>query len=97
MTRISLGNDRKRGRRNNTSTLEIFLSLPPSQQYSLIFSKGIFLESALGPRIVFALYSLGNFFVELEYDSLHNEFIGQKAFSTGEELDKYPPVKVELE
>lgn len=70
-------------------TLNKFLSLPDREQFDVIFTLGDFLEIRQQENRRFVLYSVEQFFVELEYDMKIKKIIQKKAFVSGEILNKY--------
>ncbi|MFO8147363.1 MAG: hypothetical protein ACQEWG_09855 [Bacteroidota bacterium] len=70
-------------------TLDEFLSLPDHEKYDIVLQIGEFLDTCFQGNKKYVLYAVDLFFVEVEYDNRLNKITGNKAFDTGELLDKY--------
>ncbi|MDP5228995.1 MAG: hypothetical protein NWQ38_01275 [Cellulophaga sp.] len=75
-------------------TLYEFNSLTKHLMYDVTFQKGVFLDVKIENDKRFALYALGMFFVEIEYDIEQNKIQNICSFKTGALLDKYSNLKL---
>lgn len=66
-----------------------FKDLAQNEQYDLVFSQGDFINYYLKGETRYALYSLFNFFVEIEYNVRKNKILDIIAFEDGKLLDRY--------
>lgn len=70
-------------------TLYEFNTKDNNTKYDTVFTKGTYLDVIVEGNIRFALYALDMFFVEIEYDNVHNKILNLKSFKTGHLLDKF--------
>jgi len=68
-----------------------FLILSEPDKYQAVWDKAVHIDSYVGSKIVFQLYSLGDFYVEIHYDPNTNKIIDNLPFKDGEHLEKYLP------
>lgn len=66
-----------------------FKNLSPHEQYDLVFTQGDFINYYLKGETRYALYSLFNFFMEIEYNIRKNKILDINAFEDGKLLDRY--------
>jgi len=53
------------------------------------WEQGVHIDSILFEKVNYQLYSINDFYVEVQYDAISNKIIGKLAFKQGEALDKY--------
>lgn len=70
-------------------TITEFNSLSDHDKYDITFNQGTFVEYFVNENKRYALYSLFNFYSEVEYNSIDNKIIKIRCFNDGELLDKY--------
>lgn len=70
-------------------TFQNFKDLAQNEQYDLVFTQGDFINYYLKGETRYALYSLFNFFVEIEYNVRKNKILNIIAFEDGKLLDRY--------
>ena len=63
--------------------------LSENEQWNDLWQNGTFLTHRIEPYNKFSLYTLYDFFTEVELDPETDRIIGKKHFKTGETLDKY--------
>ena len=68
-----------------------FLTMEADARYITVWDDGVHLDTYVTQTLVCQLYSLGDFFVEIQYDPNTNEIIGNLPFKHGEHLEKYLP------
>ncbi len=73
----------------NSFTLSKFNELKTHDKYDLVFTQGDFINYYLKGETRYALYSLFNFFVEIEYNVRKNKILDIIAFEDGKLVDKY--------
>lgn len=66
-----------------------FNMLSEENQYDLVFTKGIFVDSIKNGNVKYVLYSVHMFWVEIIYEDSINKITGLKSFLAGEILNKY--------
>lgn len=59
------------------------------EQYYIVFNGGEYLDVRYEEKRWFALYTVGLFFVEVEYNQEDNKIVNKRAFVQEEILDKY--------
>lgn len=69
--------------------LNEFSALPVHEQNDIVFQIGECLNTCDQGNKKYVLYAVDLFFVEVEYDNLINKITGNRAFVTGDLLDKY--------
>jgi hypothetical protein len=67
-------------------TILEFVKLTERDQYIITFNKGEFIDYWINGNQRFALYSLENFFVEVEYDSDKNKIINLVSFDGNNDM-----------
>ena len=70
-----------------------FKLLPEEEQYRILFNEGDFITYRLESNSRFALYALGKFFIEVEYNSKNNKIVNKVSFISGEKLNLYSNFK----
>ena len=73
----------------NEISLEEYKNLSDHEKYDMVFRQGEFIDFTVGEEINFVLYSLYNFFVEVEYDSIKNKINAIDCFIDGKKLDRH--------
>lgn len=73
-----------------------FNVLTENEKYDLTFTKAQFVDTATAAETKYALYSLSNFWIEVEYHSPTNKIKGICSFVSGEKLNRYSNVPKEL-
>ena len=68
-----------------------FLSLPEENRYEAVWDYGTHIATKAKDGIIYQLYALNDFFVEIHYNQENNEIIGNLPFKQGEHLEKYLP------
>lgn len=58
-------------------------------QYQIIWEIGKHVETLYQDGVMYLLYAINDFFVEVQYNQRNNQIIGKNQFKQGEELDKY--------
>ena len=66
-----------------------FISKDEQLQYQIVWEVGKHLETLSLNDIMYLLYAVSDFFVEIRYNRRTNAIIGKEQFKDGEELDKY--------
>jgi hypothetical protein len=66
-----------------------FKNLAQHEQYDLVFTQGDFINYYLKGETRYALYSLFNCFVEIEYQVANNTITNLISFEDGVLLDRY--------
>ncbi|ALM50143.1 hypothetical protein AMR72_15320 [Flavobacterium psychrophilum] len=66
-----------------------FLALDDNNQYQAVWEQGKHVDDIIVDNIHYQLYSINDFFVEIEYCQLSNKILGKNQFKHGHELDKY--------
>ncbi len=69
--------------------LQEYNRLSQHNQYDLVFIKGGFINYYIKGEARYALYSLFNFFVEVEYNASKNKILNLIVFDDGKLLDRY--------
>lgn len=69
--------------------LEKFKHLPQTEKLNTVFTEGKFVDSVVKNEVIYALYSVRTYFVEIEYDSTSHSIPSPKAFEDGSQLNKY--------
>ena len=70
-------------------TVEEFESLPEYEQYEVLTHAGSLVEFRNTHELLFELYAVDMFFVEVAYKREGNTMMSMNAFNTGERLDPY--------
>ncbi len=70
-------------------SIKSFNRLTVHEQYDLVFTQGKFVNYFIKGRSRFALYSIFNFFVEIEYHITTNTLKNLIPFEDGVLLDRY--------
>lgn len=68
-----------------------FLNLKEQDRYQAVWDKGKHIDTKVKDGIVFQLYAINDFFVEIHYNAENNSIIGNLPFEQGEHLEKYLP------
>ena len=58
-------------------------------QYQIVWEIGVHVETLHRDGVMYLLYVINDFFVEIQYNQRTNAIIGKNQFKTGEHLDKY--------
>lgn len=66
-----------------------YAALDGKAQWDQLWDLGTYLVHFVKGDMKYVLYGLGDFFVEVRYDRVHNRILGKKHFRKGQELDKY--------
>jgi hypothetical protein len=66
-----------------------FLNLNEQDRYQAVWDTGKHIESKAKDGIIFQLYAINDFFVEIHYNAESNKIIGNLPFKQGEPLEKY--------
>lgn len=74
-------------------TLYEFLGLPEQEQYHVVFNSGDYIDVRIEEEKRFVLYAVDMFFIEVEYDNKQNKIFNNRAFVSGEILNKYSQLK----
>lgn len=61
-------------------------------KYDTVFTKGQFVDTVNMDNIKYVLYSLSDFWIEVQYNSKTNKIIGIASFVEGSSLDRYSNV-----
>ena len=69
-----------------------FATLPEEQQYQTVWDLGKLVDNFKVGFVIFQLYAINDFFVEIEYSEAENKILGKSAFKDGEKLEKYLPL-----
>ena len=70
-------------------SINTFKKLTQQEQYDLVFTKGDFVNYYLRIETRYILYSLFNFFVEVEFNITQNKILNLIAFEDGKLLERY--------
>lgn len=70
-------------------TVEEFTSLPEHEQYEVVSHAGNLVEFRNTEEVLYELYAVDMFFVEIAYTRKGNMMMSMNAFNTGERLDPY--------
>jgi len=68
-----------------------FLSLPEENRYEAIWHNGKHIDTKEKDGIIYQLYAINDFFVEIHYRQHNNEIVGNLPFKHGIHLEKYLP------
>lgn len=68
-----------------------FLMLPEEKQYKSVWELGTHIDNFQVGLVIFQLYAINDFFVEIEYSTAENRILGKSTFKQGEKLDRYLP------
>jgi len=68
-----------------------FLCLKEQERYQAVWDNGRHIDTKAKDGIIYQLYALNDFFVEIHYNQENNEIIGNLPFKQGEHLEKYLP------
>ena len=71
--------------------LDSYIKLPLDLQYQTIWEIGRHIGMAEQGNILYLLYAIDDFYVELQYSRRNNAFIGKMQFKQSDALDKYLP------
>lgn len=66
-----------------------FLRLDEQGRYQAIWDNGKHIDTKVKEGIIFQLYTINDFFVEIHYNAENNSIIGYLPFKQGEHLEKY--------
>jgi len=66
-----------------------FNLMPIDMQAETLWDKGVFLTNLIIGKMRCNLYSLSNFYVEVEYGKEENEILEFRTFKRGKRLEKY--------
>lgn len=66
-----------------------FLILSDEQQYQTVWDKGTHVGTAYKNGLTCQLYSVGDFYVEVQYNPGTNKIVGKLPFKQGAHLDAY--------
>jgi hypothetical protein len=66
-----------------------FLSRDEQLQYQIVWEIGLHLETLYREGIMYLLYAVSDFFVEVQYCQRTNTILRKNQFKSGEVLDKY--------
>lgn len=66
-----------------------FLILNDELQYQMVWDKGVFTEQVISSTIVYQLYTINDFYVEIQYEHVSNKIIRKQVFKQGVHLEKY--------
>jgi hypothetical protein len=69
--------------------LQDFTSMPTQEQVKFVRQQGRYLMHRLGQNCFCTLYAVGNFFVELRYDSTSYNMVGIVCIGNPGKLDAY--------
>ncbi len=70
-----------------------YLSKDEQLQYQIVWEIGKYIETLYKDGIMYLLYAVNDFYVEIQYSQRTNEIIGKNQFKQGIHLDKYlPPI-----
>jgi hypothetical protein len=69
--------------------LQDFTSMPTQEQVKFVRQQGRYLMHRLGQNCFCTLYAVGNFFVELRYDSTSYNMVGIVCIGEPGKLDAY--------
>lgn len=68
-----------------------FLILRTQERYQTVWDKGVHIDTFITNTLIYQLYSLGDFYVEIHYNSETNKIVGNLPFKQGIHLEKYLP------
>jgi len=68
-----------------------FLILPEQERYQAVWDNGKHIDTKAKNGIIYSLYAINDFFVEIHYNQENNEIIGNLPFRRREVLEKYLP------
>lgn len=68
-----------------------FLNLKQQERYQAVWDLGKLIGTKSNDGIIFHLYAINDFFVEIHYNAYTNEIVGNLPFKQGIHLDKYLP------
>jgi hypothetical protein len=66
-----------------------FSILSEEEQYNVIWSLGVHVDTYIKDNLAINLYSINDFYCEVYYDMNTNKILYKKQFKQGELLDKY--------
>lgn len=66
-----------------------FISKDEQLQYQIVWEIDVHVETLHQDGVMYLLYSVNDFFVEIRYNQRTNTIIGKNQFKDGEPLDKY--------
>jgi hypothetical protein len=73
----------------NKMKLYEFLGLSDSEQYDVVWSEGVHVDTHIKDNIAINLYSINDFYCEVYYDIKSNKILYKQVFKQGARLDKY--------
>lgn len=73
-----------------------YLSKEESLQFQIVWEIGHHTETLKIGGIMYMLYAINDFFVEVHYCQRTNKIIGKNQFKGGDNLDKYLDFKLSL-
>ena len=68
-----------------------YLILDEENKYQTVWDKAVHIDTFITSSIIYQLYSLGDFYVEIHYNPETNKIVGNLPFKQGEHLEKYLP------
>jgi hypothetical protein len=66
-----------------------FLRLSEVEQYNMVWSLGVHVDTHIKDNIAINLYVINDFYCEVYYDKKINKILYKQTFKQGERLDKY--------
>lgn len=66
-----------------------YLAKDEQLQYQIVWEIGKYIETLYKDGIMYLLYAVNDFYVEIQYNQRTNEIIGKNQFKQGIHLDKY--------
>lgn len=66
-----------------------FISKDEQLQYQIVWEIGTHVETLYLDGVIYLLYAINDFFVEIRYSQRTNQILGKNQFKTGDHLDKY--------
>jgi hypothetical protein len=66
-----------------------FLRLSDVEQYVMVWSFGVHVDTHIKDNIAINLYSINDFYCEVYYDMKTNKILYKQVFKQGARLDKY--------
>jgi len=66
-----------------------FISKQEQLQYQIVWEIGVHIETLNQDGIMYLLYAINDFYVEIQYNQRTNAIICKNQFKGGEHLDKY--------
>jgi hypothetical protein len=69
--------------------LYTFLGLSGVEQYNMVWSEGVHVDTYIKDNIAVNLYVISDFYCEVYYDMKTNKILYKQVFKQGARLDKY--------